>query len=848
VGESTELTQPKDVQQPPGGPAPRPDIAARVAHFVANHRGSFLALTILLTLASVALLVVFGRFASDVLDLLPSRFDSVRVFKQFDREFSQARELTFAVVDDSGTVDLDAFIDRFAEELRAEPWVERVLEKSPMESDGGARDVQRLAVPLLLNLPAEDFQKALGALKPEAIDARITRLRATLEAGSPKAEFELESDPLGLVAPALKPLAGSFSVEQTRPLASPDGHLRIVLALTRQHDLGARACQETMRKVAALRERVLSGWSGAKPQIHVTGRTAYVGELSLIMRSDVQSTSIGSIFFVGAMFWLGFRRFRPLLAMMVAMLLSCLVAVALGALIFGELNMITIGLCAILFGLGEDFGVMLYGIYQADRDEGHGHEHAIATALRHHGKGIIFGALTTAVAFLCLLLSESSGFMQLGVLVALGIVAAGALMMTVFFVLLTSKHRERKSRITRAVSSRFVETIWKRPAAWTIAATVLFVVASVFGFSPAGRLSFETNPKSLEPRGSLAGAALRLIQSRMPAAGAPVLAVIEEPDQESFHRAWVQAQAHWSKLVEDGTLKSVNSPAGFAVSPARQKANADVLKAIDFTSAKAALKTVADREGLSSAGLAPAFGLLDELARAAGGESQALDWRATLPAESPWWFVIDRFLGRSPQVGAAYLVPSQPLASFADKERLSRAISIPGVPMHFCGWRYMLTELTPWSQGKLVQLTVAMVVLNFMLLALLFRRVSSIAIVFVGLVFGVGGLVATLKLTGISLNLFNVLAFPLVLGVGVDYSIYLVLAMREKDPRRELGVIFKPVLLSGVTTVAGFASLVTAQNSALRGFGLVCALGVAWCLVATFFFILPVIVWRDRRA
>src|SRR5262249_25073255 len=148
-------------------------------------------------------------------------------------------------------------------------------------------------------------------------------------------------------------------------------------------------------------------------------------------------------------------------------------------------------------------------------DEGHGHEHAIATALRHHGSGIIFGALTTAAAFLCLLLSESSGFMQLGVLVALGIIAAGALMMTVFFVLLTSRHPERKSRIVKAVSSRFVEIIWRHPVVWTIAAVVFFTGATILGFGPFGHLGFETNPKSLEPRGSKAGQALRLIQSRM---------------------------------------------------------------------------------------------------------------------------------------------------------------------------------------------------------------------------------------------------------------------------------------------------------------------------------------------
>jgi predicted RND superfamily exporter protein len=58
------------------------------------------------------------------------------------------------------------------------------------------------------------------------------------------------------------------------------------------------------------------------------------------------------------------------------------------------------------------------------------------------------------------------------------------------------------------------------------------------------------------------------------------------------------------------------------------------------------------------------------------------------------------------------------------------------------------------------------------------------------------------------LNLFNILAFPLVLGIGVDYGIYVVGAMRNGvDLRRSLRSVLKPVLLSGLTTTAGFASL-----------------------------------------
>ncbi len=815
------------------------DWPARLAHWIVNHRRTLGGLALLLAAISGLILVWHARFASDVLDLLPGHFDSVRVFKRFDREFSQARELTFAVVDETGEVDLDGFLDHFATMLRAEPWVARVMEKSPMESPDGVRDVQRLAAPLLLNLEPATFATTIDALTPAALDARIGRLRAALESGSPKAEFELQFDPLGVVAPALKPLAGSFSVEQTRPLASPDGTLRIVLALTRQSDLGARACQETMRKVDDFRQRVLTAWEGPRPQVLATGRTAYVGELSVKMHDDVIATLGTSLALVGVVFWIGFRRVRPLIAIIHALMLCCLVSVAFGAFAFRELNMITIGLCSILVGLGVDFGMVLLGCYQSERDHGASHEEAIAEALRKQGRGVVFGSLTTAAAFLCLLTSGCSGFVQLGALIAFGILTAAGMMMTVFFIMLGAKHRSRPSDSLRLTGSIFVRHVFEHPRRRALAALVILGAIAAFGFGPFGKIEFEANPKTLEPRHSRAGDALRTIQRKMTSIGEPIVALIESPDAGSFHQSWAAAQAHWAQLARDGVLKSVNSPAAFAISPARVAANRATLKKIDLAASRQAVEAAAQREGLSADAIQPAFELLETL-----GREPQLDPRQALPASSPWWFVIDRFLAQSsPFVGAAYLIPAQSVRD----PGLRKAIPVPGVEAHFSGWSYTLADLVPWAKTKLFQLTAGMIVFNLILLTFFFRRWSSLGILFGGLVLAVGALLATLKLASIPLDLFNVLAFPLVLGVGVDYGIYLVVAMRAADPQREITTIFKPVLLSGLTTVVGFGSLATAENPALRGLGTLCALGVGWCLVATFFFVLPVVVWRDRR-
>ena len=243
-----------------------------------------------------------------------------------------------------------------------------------------------------------------------------------------------------------------------------------------------------------------------------------------------------------------------------------------------------------------------------------------------------------------------------------------------------------------------------------------------------------------------------------------------------------------------------------------------------------------------------AFGLLDALESLAHGDQSVLDWRHALPPESSWWFLLDRFFSRDPNLTAGYITPVRTITTFAEKEQIRHDLEATRVPMHISGWTYTLQDLVPWSQRKLTELSVVMVFFNVLLLIFLYRSFFPLFILMLGLALSIGAMVASLKFLGVPLNLFNVLAFPLVLGVGVDYGIYVVIAMRQEgDLRRNLATVVKPVLLAGLTAAAGFGSLGFAENPALRGLGIVCALGVAWCLFSTLFFVLPAYAWRGAK-
>ena len=871
---------------------PRLKLAERTARLITQRPRLLWALLFALLVGAGAIIIGRSHLNSEVLDMLPGHFESIQIYKLGDREFSSARELIIGLLAPSDEVDMDGFTEHFAESLRKEKWVVRVMDRSPLDAPGGLAELRAVALPLMLNQGDEDFAQLLATLQPDAITARLARLRAKLESGVGLSQAELEYDPLGIVFPALKSLRTANLSTGADPL------FRSVFVHCDQPDLNEPACAATMKKFEDFKVRVVKEWDGPAPEIFCTGRTPYVAEMASKMKSDITSTLASSLVLVALTFYAGFRRWKPLLGIMHALVLCCILAIACGAALYGELNMITVGLCSIIVGLGVDFAMILYARFLSETGAGRTREQAIATALHMHGRGIWFGASTTAAAFLCLVASGSLGYEQLGVLIACGILIAAAVMMSFFWLFLDPPRWVWNiivfllACIALAVVWFIVTTIrtWDagtwRNIGWS-AVILVFAMAiahwfckwipalpalalsrpwkllgpsaaallalAIFAVAPAGRIIFDLNPKSLEPRNSIAGHALRTIMKRVNPDGIePVLAVIQAPDAEALAAAWQKAQTAWTKLTQGDSaaaplLTSVSTPAGLATSPARMRANAAKLTAVDFSKTTEAFDAALTANDFTPEQFASARGILSALRDAAQGRMNVVEWKRNLPETSAWWFLIDGFLSRENPIGIARIKPATAIETEAQAAALRSALALPGIQVGLSGWGYTLAELGPWSQGKMVQLTALMIGLNIVILTFLLRSWKPICILMLGLGLAVGALVATLKFTGIALNLFNVLAFPLVLGVGVDYGIYIAVAMRAADPLRELRTVMKPVLLSGHTTVVGFGSLVLAQNPALGGLGLVCSIGVAWCVLTTFIFVLPACALEARK-
>jgi uncharacterized protein len=516
--------------------------------------------------------------------------------------------------------------------------------------------------------------------------------------------------------------------------------------------------------------------------------------------------------------------------------------------------MISVAFCAILVGLGVDFAILTIGRYHQARADGELHQQAIATSVARLGRAIFFGALTTAVGFLALVLSGSMSFSQLGVLIAIGIFVAGLFMCSILFLFIHERHESVRHDWLFEIVKKYVRLAIRRPVTMLIFSSTLLLLLTGIGFSPVPPLRFEASTRSLQPKNIRASRALEEIMRRMPVHWEPLLAIVHATNSEELHDDWQKLAAHWRDLQGVGKIKSFSTPAALCPSPDWMQRNREQLGAINFQAARQTLEQTLDAEGFSPVAFAPAFALLDDLQRLVDPNAPPPNWRAQLPKSSSWWFLVDRYFAQDPLLSTGFVTTNQPVSTHTESEELKHNLPVEGVPVILSGWSYVLADLLPWSHRQLLIISALMAIFDVSLLAILYRDLRLWLIQVITLAFGIGAMIASMKLLHLNLNLLNVLSFRLVLAIGVDYGIYTVLVWQKThDVEHDVAGVMKPVLLAGLTAVSGFGSLALARNPSLTGLGIACALGIFWSLVATIFFTLPAMVaaepksWRENK-
>lgn len=776
------------------------------------------------------------RFDVDVLNLLPGDLPAVRGLKLHQEYFADEGELIITVkAPDPDSA--EAAAEQLAVALRAATnRVERVMWRPPWLDH--PEDTADFLAWLWLNQPPAAWRELTERLSPEHLPAHLDAARERLGTSlSPIELARLGFDPLGLTSfpEGLDAVGGGGLSGAEDRFASADGCFRLVLVKPHADRTGFLQASVWLEEVQGTVDRCAGspGWPG-DVRVAYTGKPAFLAEAAGGMQRDMQSSVLGTLAVIAALFWLAHRRWGPLLGLLAMLQVVLLLTLALGGLFHGTINLVSFGFAAILLGLSVDYGLVLY------QDLAAAGAPAVVEVRRRNARAISGSAVTTAAAFALLNFGGLPGLGQLGTLVAMGVLVAAGTMMYGFLPLAARGCAVRRpasrefeacggplplSNLSgRAASGRG----WPHSRMWALAPTgVLLLVGGWLVLTRWPPVDHGT--QSLSPRHSQAEPALREISRQFGRGEEPLLVLVSGRDEAAVHRRLEALATRLQTAQAAAAIASFELPLALWPNPDWQRANLPQAQAL-------AGQREAVRAALRVAGFAAEGGALADrvFARwAAATDPTGVIW----PADASSRWLTERVAARTPE-GWLALGTVQPAPDLAPG---TLPADMDGVLV--CGWQLLGEELLGRVEARMTWLIAGVGGALLGCLWLTFGRWTDVALAVVALAFGCGLLLATMAALGWSWNLMNLTALPLLLGAGVDYAIHVQLSLRRHGNdlaavRRTTG---RALLLCAGTTIAAFGSLAFSSNAGLASLGQVCAVGVAAALVSALY-LLP--AWR----
>ena len=168
---------------------------------------------------------------------------------------------------------------------------------------------------------------------------------------------------------------------------------------------------------------------------------------------------------------------------------------------------------------------------------------------------------------------------------------------------------------------------------------------------------------------------------------------------------------------------------------------------------------------------------------------------------------------------------------------------------------HVLTSVTVNEiQSTQISSTLLSVVLAAIVLTIIYRNLELGLIATLPTILATIWILATMWQAGITLNVLTVMVTALTVGLGIDYAIHIVERYREerahKSERQAIESTIKltgsAILISGLTTVCGFAVLFLSPMPLVRNFGIITAATIVYSVFIAIF-VLPSIIWFSNR-
>lgn len=558
------------------------------------------------------------------------------------------------------------------------------------------------------------------------------------------------------------------------------------------------------------------------------------------LASDMKTIGILAFLAILALLVGYYRSLRMIIVIGLPMLLGLVAAFALAFVAIGYLNSATAFLTSIIAGNGINFPIILSARYFEERNLRDDRlEVLLERAMTSTAKATLIAAAAASIAYGSLSIAGFRGFRQFGIIGGTGMLFCwlSAFATGPALIVLLEKIRPFKKKAfkdARHPITNLVSRIINAGPKTIIVLAALLTVGSVAVLVPYMKDPFEYDFHKLRNRKSVESGSAKLsnkVDKIFDLPPSPMVVLADTPKQARQIKDMIIADPGREKVI--GDVKTL-----WDFLPDHQKEKLAILrdirslidKKIDFLPKK-------DRKELQKN--RPA----DDL--------RVLTFK-DIPVEISKAYT--EITGRKGRIVYVYSKPhhSQLNGRYLLKfVGFIRKFKINGKPLIVAGQGPVFADMLSAIVHDGTKVTIVALILLTILLLFSFHRLSLSMLVLSSVFLAViwlGGVAAAI---GMKLNFLNFVVIPITLGIGVDYGVNLLSRyMLEQEPDRIHKTLVSTggaVFLCSLTTIIGYATLITSMNMALQSFGILADIGELTALVASSIVMLAILVLLNRR-
>jgi hopanoid biosynthesis associated RND transporter like protein HpnN len=735
------------------------------------------------------------------------------------------------------------------------------------------------------------FESAAPLIEIMAGDPTLRGLTGALEtglAGIKRGEFKLDATerPFSLIAQTVENVlntgSGTFSWRELvsdKPLTDADrrGFIEFRPILDFNALEPGEDATDAIRQAA--KDLNLAGEFGAR--VRLTGPVPIANEEFATVADGAVVNGIGTVLVVLVILWMALHSSKIIFAVFANLFIGLSITTALGLAMVGSFNLLSIAFAVLFVGLGVDFGIQYSVRYRSERFKNDDLRLALEGAARRSAVPLSLAAMATASGFLSFLPTDYKGISELGEIAGVGMLVAFISSITVLPALLRLLNPPGEKEPVGYAFLAPVDYFLEKHRVVIIVGTLLVAIA---GLPLLYFMKFDFNPVNLR-NPKVESIATYLDLRKDPNTGASAIDVVTNSEADvkkiearlekvpevlsvmSLESFVPEEQPAKLKLIAQGAkiLNPALNPDSIDAPPSDEE-NVDALK----ESAEALRKAAGDAKGTDSKG-ADSKGpgavasrrLADALSKLAGS-NQATREKTQAIFVNPLKTVLDQLkLSLQAQPVTLASLPADLVNSWKAKNGLLRVEALPrGDPNDNETLRRFATAVLaaepnaiggPVSILKSGETVVnafihagiyALLVIS-LLLWLTLRRITDVLLTLVPLL--VAGAVALeiCVLIGLPLNFANIVALPLLLGVGVAFKIYYVTAWRSGRTNLLQTSLTRAIFFSAMTTATAFGSLWLSNHPGTASMGKLLALSLCTTLAAVLLF-QPALMGKPR--